>query len=212
MGSDISAKPPQAAQEVSIHAPAWGATGHYRRAVAESRFQFTLPRGERQPLAVASLSPLSFQFTLPRGERHAILFGIDFDDRVSIHAPAWGATGRPLRSPYSPQCFNSRSRVGSDCRGAFRRLRDAGFNSRSRVGSDRTPPGRGLQEVVSIHAPAWGATPAAGWHHRRGNVSIHAPAWGATFAFPVTNPNGEFQFTLPRGERPSSPAASRRLP
>jgi len=35
-------------------------------------------------------------------------------------------------------------------------------------------------EVVSIHAPAWGATAACFRPRRRGCVSIHAPAWGAT--------------------------------
>ena len=79
--------------------------------------------------------------------------------------------------------------------------------------------------LVSIHAPAWGATPELrdGDHHRE--VSIHAPAWGATRGAPSSdlsircfNPRsrvgsdreefgpartpGVFQSTLPRGERP----------
>ena len=33
---------------------------------------------------------------------------------------------------------------------------------------------------VSIHAPAWGATPAPDWSGCHNTVSIHAPAWGAT--------------------------------
>ena len=33
---------------------------------------------------------------------------------------------------------------------------------------------------VSIHAPAWGATWQASPHTATGRVSIHAPAWGAT--------------------------------
>ena len=34
--------------------------------------------------------------------------------------------------------------------------------------------------MVSIHAPAWGATDAVGRLLGHGHVSIHAPAWGAT--------------------------------
>ena len=35
--------------------------------------------------------------------------------------------------------------------------------------------------IVSIHAPAWGATFALGGVFLGLKVSIHAPAWGATF-------------------------------
>jgi len=34
--------------------------------------------------------------------------------------------------------------------------------------------------VVSIHAPAWGATGSDGQSPLTWSVSIHAPAWGAT--------------------------------
>jgi len=34
--------------------------------------------------------------------------------------------------------------------------------------------------LVSIHAPAWGATPELIVEHNLEIVSIHAPAWGAT--------------------------------
>ena len=98
--------------------------------------------------------------------------------------------------------FNSRSRVGSDAvhvgLGVGRLLfqftlprgerhgalacffSHAGFNSRSRVGSDSEGGKPFVVAPVSIHAPAWGATP---FSPRQGGVvivSIHAPAWGAT--------------------------------
>ena len=47
MGSDASRSTPLARCAVSIHAPAWGATDHCRRPRRGSRFQFTLPHGER---------------------------------------------------------------------------------------------------------------------------------------------------------------------
>ncbi len=37
-----------------------------------------------------------------------------------------------------------------------------------------------MQDVVSIHAPAWGATANDRYRDRKAAVSIHAPAWGAT--------------------------------
>ena len=60
-------------------------------------------------------------------------------------------------------------------------------------------------EIVSIHAPAWGATICGASLTFERIVSIHAPAWGATkqrlFRATVLN---MFQSTPPRGGRPSS--------
>ena len=57
-----------------------------------------------------------------------------------------------------------------------------GFNPRTRVGCDAISAiNYRLDVKVSIHAPAWGATPAAhGLLQQLQLVSIHAPAWGAT--------------------------------
>ena len=84
---------------------------------------------------------------------------------------------------------------------------------------------QGGRDIVSIHAPAWGATralpstssrkgrfnprarvgrDAAGQFARWGlqRVSIHAPAWGATMRpVPGTGDVGRFQSTRPRGAR-----------
>ena len=83
----------------------------------------------------------------------------------------------------------------------------------------------GAGQVVSIHAPAWGATTGHMPAIQDSPVSIHAPAWGATLActckgFPACgfNPRTrvgcdassstnllqgeEFQSTHPRGVRP----------
>ena len=121
-----------------------------------------------------------FQSTLPRGERpsHSPLKRQVI--QVSIHAPAWGAT--PIRPPMIPVSsrFNPRSRVGSDRVNKFACYGTSRFNPRSRVGSDIDDNITAAILVVSIHAPAWGAT----WHifpiHSIDDVSIHAPAWGAT--------------------------------
>ena len=57
--------------------------------------------------------------------------------------------------------------------------------------------------MVSIHAPAWGATPAHRSAQAPCSVSIHAPAWGATRKTTVLSHFAKFQFTLPHGERPT---------
>ncbi len=57
-------------------------------------------------------------------------------------------------------------------------------------------------EKVSIHAPAWGATLAPKIIVCSLHVSIHAPAWGATAAVLWKKfGTGMFQSTHPRGVR-----------
>ncbi len=110
---------------VSIHAPAWGATSIRRCCLRRAGgfnprtrvgcdwwgmedgpsvkvFQSTHPRGVRRPRRAASRRlPKLFQSTHPRGVRHrAAVPCRGTRTRVSIHAPAWGATlyVRPLLS------------------------------------------------------------------------------------------------------------------
>ena len=125
--------------------------------------------------------PDSFQSTRPRGARR-LRHAPEAVGEVSIHAPAWGATpaSRRLRS----RCcrFNPRARVGRDLRAygngpqvtLFQSTRPRGArldpdhvsSNRQKFQSTRPRGARlstsytGLQSfVVSIHAPAWGATP-----------------------------------------------------
>ena len=60
--------------------------------------------------------------------------------------------------------------------------------------------------LVSIHAPAWGATKMVASSRRVLPVSIHAPAWGATSTSTTMRARQLFQSTLPRGERHGSRA------
>ena len=55
-------------------------------------FQFTLPHGERRRKVVVTLATAKFQFTLPHGERLWCMMFSNVIFKVSIHAPAWGAT------------------------------------------------------------------------------------------------------------------------
>ena len=187
---------------VSIHAPARGATRHHRHGGRPSGVSIHAPARGATRLRLARRRGCS----------------------VSIHAPARGATRGPCHCDVSPvfqstlphgerppcrrMCralrrFNPRSRTGSDVRVNPLRHRHPSFNPRSRTGSD----GR-----------HWSA------YQRRGLVSIHAPARGATQA-PIRRPMQaarfnprsrtgsdkyarhqsatglEFQSTLPHGER-----------
>ena len=54
------------------------------------------------------------------------------------------------------------------------------FNPRARVGRDVRYFLHALNAVISIHAPAWGATKIFLKNFQATCISIHAPAWGAT--------------------------------
>ena len=104
-----------------------------------------------------------------------------FSERyVSIHAPAWGATERRRASCHSngfqstpPHggrrnaaeklegliSFNPRPRMGGDPDVALFAGALLSFNPRPRMGGDaRLRSAIALVSLVSIHAPAWGAT------------------------------------------------------
>ena len=75
------------------------------------------------------------------------------------------------------------------------------FNPRAREGRDSRENGKSLPILVSIHAPARGATwQADAWYHFV-MVSIHAPARGATANQRGFRGRFLFQSTRPRGAR-----------
>ena len=76
------------------------------------------------------------------------------------------------------------------------------FNPRARGGRDSDEAIDIDPEVVSIHAPAGGATFDGKNAQMEFSVSIHAPAGGATrFRRTKATANKEFQSTRPRGAR-----------
>ncbi len=78
------------------------------------------------------------------------------------------------------------------------------FNSRARVGRDareiRTSP---RMLLVSIHAPAWGATAAARKEGRREVFQFTRPRGARRRAWDPRRYLRMFQFTRPRGARPA---------
>ena len=120
---------------VSIHAPAWGATG--RRSLCRGHRSVSThapTRGATRTFEKPTKANL-FQSTLPHGER-----------RISV------AVRTLCRR------FNPRSHTGSDTSGNRTHQPRHRFNPRSHTGSDR----RGRRDInerdVSIHAPTRGAT------------------------------------------------------
>ena len=86
----------------------------------------------------------------------------------------------PRPHPQSQRHFNSRPRVGGDVRAPHPDFRWRHFNSRPRVGGDSVRASPIASVIISIHAPAWGATWTAQQESPSEMISIHAPAWGAT--------------------------------
>ena len=154
--TDFGGQPPM--ETVSIHAPAWGATGNSSCNLWSRKVSIHAP---------------AWGATLPCG-------GYGAGCPVSIHAPAWGATRKRPWMPLWMRRFNPRARVGRDDIFLSTELAFTCFNPRARVGRDDSPVCSRLRHQVSIHAPAWGATNQADQNYWWWNVSIHAPAWGAT--------------------------------
>ena len=103
---------------------------------------------------------LIFQSTLPRRERR----------RTDAAAPVLTGFQSTLPRRERPPGLCARSGCS------------VYFNPRSREGSDRCyDRGTSSAILISIHAPAKGATQAAEGNARQMGISIHAPAKGATF-------------------------------
>ena len=166
-----------------------------------------------------------FQSTRPRGARHAKRNAISqrgFNPRArvgrdtSVCSPTTtiscfnprARVGRDLTVSHDAppkQGFNPRARVGRDSRNVLIGSELCGFNPRARVGRDPDRVGHVVQIVVSIHAPAWGATTKyrRNWRSNRrfnprARVGRDAPS-AAT-----SRRESSFQSTRPRGARPSS--------
>ena len=229
--------------EISIHAPAWGATSTIAQAVGNRIISIHAPAWGATLSAWWCTARLYFN-PRPRVGGDGFLQDSLALQIISIHAPAWGATSRTRRASatayFNPRprvggdrdlqgCgavrdyFNPRPRVGGDVRLSACPARSSDFNPRPRVGGDHASIENFFVILISIHAPAWGATrasrrtalpdchfnprPRVGGDeygvvkHAGRNISIHAPAWGATMNMSSEDFWAEFQSTPPRGGR-----------
>ena len=157
VGCDESKLVNNAKTKVSIHAPTWGATYWYRS--YNTYFLCFNPRthvGCDTSFYKVPLRTLWFQSTHPRGVRQRQDKAIKAQ-KVSIHAPTWGATRRPCRdipevrvSIHAPTwgatsciascscagCFNPRTHVGCDPLVRGLTVLVLRFNPRTHVGCD----------------------------------------------------------------------------
>ncbi len=168
--------------EISIHAPAKGATSKDDGRHSEGEeFQSTLPRRERQYTFVG-LGPC-FSISIHAPAKGATKDGPSkmYLPKISIHAPAKGATViKPSKVAWKED-FNPRSREGSDNSQKGPKPYTIKFQStlprRERL---IDPIYTLLDGDISIHAPAKGATIHTGQNSQEKKISIHAPAKGAT--------------------------------
>ena len=150
-----------------------------------------------------------FRSAPPRGGRRVLLLGDQRAADVSIRAPAWGATCSA--SPRQTQCaFRS-----APPRGGRRRSSAAAgiwrcFDPRPRVGGDFRPAHLEAGELVSIRAPAWGATTEVGFQRHFDRVSIRAPAWGATTGTKIVGGVDNVSIRAPAWGATGAPGGARR--
>ena len=205
--------------DVSIHAPAWGATSF---GVLQSWVSFV---SIHAPAWGATLR------TLLQGEG-----GLCFNPRARM-----GRDHHQKTLPIPLACFNPRARMGRDGQRhpepqrplEFQSTRPHGarqpqfvanppykpvsihapawgatcylalcfrvvcFNPRARMGRDWASTAAVLLALVSIHAPAWGATKMNSPLSQELTVSIHAPAWGATGVDGESNRGGVVSIHAP---------------
>ena len=122
-----------------------------------------------------------FQSTHPHGVRHRKPYGLTVFTKISIHAPAWGATlvhwttnpvtaisihapawgaTRPGHLQRIPRPISIHAPAwGATIKRPYRaKNRRKNFNPRTRMGCDSVRMTTAVCATISIHAPAWGAT------------------------------------------------------
>ena len=120
---------------ISIHAPASGATSLTLYGKSTQIFQSTLPRVERQRRSTDWGNGRNFN---PRSREWSDVTKACFEPclKISIHAPASGATLSGGKIFMGIADFNPRSREWSDIDSSHSTLLEVNFNPRSREWSD----------------------------------------------------------------------------
>ena len=151
---------------ISIHAPARGATGCQIHGFYNILISIHAPaRGA----------------TSDRSQTEKV-------GNISIHAPARGATRRAGKIGLPFSYFNPRSREGSDGSEKRELSNNERFQSTLPRGERRGAENDSLRgTVISIHAPARGATDFRLEVESGHVISIHAPARGATLSWAYGN-------------------------
>ena len=170
-------------ESISIHAPTRGATYRSRKSKGISRFQSTLPRGERPRSAPFSNRLSDFN---PRSHEGSDLLLFLFLLRYYYFNPRSheGSDNQNWYQYLYCYNFNPRSHEGSDYLCFILTVKLCNFNPRSHEGSDKNPCNRFYFPQISIHAPTRGATINSIFSCFISAISIHAPTRGATSILP----------------------------
>src|SRR5699024_10237 len=105
-GSDGTALLSRYSLVISIHAPARGATIYPKRFILNTGISIHAPARGATDMSYDIMDSTKFQSTLPRGERLSTLGSLTGYAVISIHAPARGATGSAFYFP-APREFQS---------------------------------------------------------------------------------------------------------
>ena len=191
-----------AAPEISIHAPAWGATrlyAQYDYRCADFNPRTRVGCDYRYPRCLPY--PFPFQSTHPRGVRPVSACSsrtrANFNPRTRM-----GCDTMALVILMPSRSFQSTHPHGVRLGGETMLYPNLKFQSTHPHGVRPFPSIRVKNAtIISIHAPAWGATVSDRRRIRMTDISIHAPAWGATPSKPFPSPAAIFQSTHPHGVR-----------
>ena len=174
-----------------------------RTFVNTHQFQSTLPRGERRGGNIRAFHGIHYFNPRSREGSDYTIQKSSYEDGISIHAPARGATAAADFSSGFFSDFNPRSREGSDNLRWVAAIRHRNFNPRSREGSD--------EFCDNAYSPGCYFNPRSreGSDRRNGRYRPYCPQFQSTLPrgerLPIGNLTSQlfaFQSTLPRGERP----------
>ena len=172
--------------------------------IVRRQFQSTHPRGVRQLSETICPVVDGFQSTHPRGVRPRYRLKLHFFRRFQSTHPR-GV--RPAQSQVKGGCkndFNPRTRVGCDLSDSVVLLDECHFNPRTRVGCDYRKRNREKQDGNFNPRTRVGCDAFYNGPVKAAMISIHAPAWGATFSNFASFTISSFQSTHPRGVRRKS--------
>ena len=149
---------------ISIHAPAWGATCGNAITGFGSIFQFSPPRGGRQRESYSLCVGRKFQFSPPRGGQHNTDNIVDLQRRFQFSPPRGGRRPCGAKSTANTVYFNSRPRAGGDAAAPTGLRRDP----RSRPRSVHSPE---VRPAAGSSPPGSGGRSGSAPHPRRNQVS-----------------------------------------
>ena len=165
MGGDSMCVSISLSRNVSIHAPAWGATATAGRTYGVQKFQSTPPHGGRLKLWQQQTKNSCFN---PRPRMGGDLFPkvLRADMKFQSTPPHGGRRLSRRCGTCGTGCFNPRPRMGGDVGDQIWAKADKGFNPRPRMGGDALVDGlKTLFEFQST--PPHGGRPSRRRKRRR---------------------------------------------